>query len=171
MAWLCSLSFTTLSAIDSIWVWIFFIPSMEVSTDLRPAWATCVAFCALSETDLAFWLETSAVCLTSSTVLVVWVMAVPVSAAPEATCVVAARISLADDASTFTPSANSAVERRRLSIIVTKALPRTSLSDWGLTCTRRSLAAIRFATPAISCNERFIWAKVRDNWPTSSPRS
>ena len=52
--WLCSLSLTTLSAIDSIWVWIFFMPSMEVSTDLRPAWATCVACCALSETDLAF---------------------------------------------------------------------------------------------------------------------
>ncbi len=46
-----------------------------------PACETCAVFCAPSETDRAFWLETSEVCLTSSTVVVVSLTAVAVSVA------------------------------------------------------------------------------------------
>ncbi len=97
IAWLCSDSRTMLSATDSICSWMRCIPCIVPSTDLRPACDTCATFCALSETYFAFWLETPAACFTSSTVAVVSLTALAVSAAPAATCVVVARISDEDD--------------------------------------------------------------------------
>jgi len=62
-----------------------------------PFWAISVFFSALSDTALALALEDSEICLTSSTVLVVWLTAVAVSTELAATCVAAASISADDD--------------------------------------------------------------------------
>ncbi len=155
IAWLCSDSRTMLSATDSICSWMRCMPWMVPSTDLRPACDTCATFCALSETYLAFWLETPAACFTSSTVAVVSLTALAVSAAPEATCVVVARISLDEEARMPTPSFSSSVVRRRLSTIAPNARSKMPTSSARLslaTSTVRSLAATRSAARDSSRN-------------------
>ena len=86
-------------------------------------------------------------------VAVVSLTAVAVSAAPAATWVVVARISLDEEASTPTPSLISRVVRRRLSIIARNARARAPTSSARLsvgTLTVRSPEATRSAIPAIS---------------------
>jgi hypothetical protein len=125
---------------------------------LWPSSATCFAFCAL----------TSVVCFTSSTVVVVSLTAVEVSAAPEVNCDTEAMISLPDDASTLTPSTISWICRRSVATIVEKALPRASASERGVASTVRSPAAIFCAICALSLREWIIPVNACAREPISS---
>ncbi len=147
-----------------------FIPSSVSSTAFLPACEICTERCAPSSTDFAFWLATCAVCLTSSTVVVVSLTPVAVSAAPVAICVVVARISLAEVPSIPMPSRSRPVRVRSFETMVEKEFPRTSPCESGATVTVRSPSAIRCAEVAISRRKLLMVANVRESRPISSRR-
>ena len=125
-------------------------------TSLYLLWTTllCAAALCKARTFLARRsLPTStawALALIVATVAVVSVTDVAVSDIPAAIWVVEARISLADDARTLTPSLISWFIRRRLASMLAKAFLRMSLSDTGITVTVRSPSETCLDTAAIS---------------------
>ena len=108
--------------------------------------------------------------MTSSTVVVVSLTPVAVSAAPVAIWVVVASISLAEVPSIPIPSFSSCVIRRKPEIISANALPSTSRLEIGLTWTVKSPAAILWAASAIPPRNWVISMNVADSRPISSLR-
>ncbi|MCY1540285.1 hypothetical protein D9M68_759150 [compost metagenome] len=136
IAWLCSPRRMMLSATACICSRICCMPASASSTAWRPPWATWRVRSVLSATACDLLPASTAVCLTSSTVVAISLIAVAVSWVLEATWLVAARISSLEPASTVMPSFISCTSSRRLRTMVAKARPSTSRSEtaWISSC-------------------------------------